>query len=79
MEYFDYSNVFLVKNTIEFSKNSRINKHIIESKKDKQPPFRFIYNLRLLKLEILKIYIEINLANGFIRFFKSFARAIYLF
>ena len=35
VEYSDYNNVFLAKNTMELSENTRINKHIIKLEKDK--------------------------------------------
>ena len=46
--------------------NIKINKYAIKLKEDKQPPFEPIYNLKLVELETLKIYIKINLANSFI-------------
>ena len=46
--------------------NTKINEYIIKLEKSKQPPFKLIYSLKLIKLEILKTYIKINLANGFI-------------
>ena len=78
-EYFNYSNVFLVKNTAELSENTGINEHAIKLKKDKQPLFGLIYNLGLIKLETLKTYIKTNLVNGFIRSFKSLVGALILF
>ena len=42
---------------------------------DQQPSFGPIYNLESVELEILKTYIETNLANSFIRSFKSLAKA----
>lgn len=43
-----------------------INKHAINLKPFKQPPYRSIYSLGLVKLETVMIYIKANLANGFI-------------
>ena len=74
-EYFNYSNVFLVENTVELSENIGINKYAIKLEEDKQPLFGPIYSLELVKLETVKTYIKINLANGFIRPFKSSAKA----
>ena len=65
-EYSDYSNVFLAKNVAELLDNTGINEHTIKLKKSKQPPFGPIYSLGSVELETLKIYIETNLANGFI-------------
>ena len=81
-KYSDYNNVFLVENIIELLKNTEINKHAIKLEEGKQPSFRPIYSLRLIKLEtlkILKIYIKTSLANSFIWLFKSPARAFILF
>ena len=78
-EYSDYSNVFLAENAVELPENSGMNEHAIELEEDKQPPFRPIYSLGLVKLETLKIYIETILANDFIRPFKSPAEAPILF
>ena len=51
-----------------------MNEYAIKLEKGKQPPFGPIYSLDPVKLETLKIYIETNLANGFIRPFKSPAK-----
>ena len=79
VEYFDYSNIFSVENIAKLLENIRINEHIIELEEGKQPPFNLIYSLGLVELEILKIYIETNLANGFIWPSKSLAEALILF
>lgn len=65
-EYSNYSNIFLVKNKVELLENSKINEFIIELKESKQLLFESIYSLEPIELEILKIYIKINLANSFI-------------
>ena len=41
----------------------------------KEPPWGPIYNLSPTELEVLQVYIEVNLANGFIRHSKSLAGA----
>ena len=46
---------------------------------DWQPPYGPFYSLGPVELETLKTYIETNLANGFIRSFKSPAKAPFLF
>ena len=66
VEYFDYSDVFLAKNVVELSENTRINEHAIELKKSKQPLLDPIYSLEQVELETLKTYIKTNLANDFI-------------
>ena len=65
-EYSDNNSRFLEKNKIEFSKHFKINKHAIKLETSKQLSFRPIYSRKLVKLETLNIYIEINLTNGFI-------------
>ena len=50
-EYFNYSNIFLVKNTAKFLKNIGINEYTIKLEKDKQLSFVFIYSLKPIKLE----------------------------
>ena len=74
-EYSYYSNVFSAENAAKLLENTGINEYAIKLKKGKQPPFGPIYSLKTIELEIFKIYIKINLANNFIRFFKSPARA----
>ena len=56
-----------------------MNEHIIKLEEGKQPPFRPIYSLGPVELETLKTYIKTNLANGFIRPFKSPAEVLILF
>ena len=53
--------------------------HAIELEEGRQPSFGPIYSLEPVELETLKTYIETNLANGFIRPFKSSAEAPILF
>lgn len=47
-------------------KNTSINKYIIEIIENKQLSYKPIYSLKLVKLEILKIYIKNTLKSGFI-------------
>ena len=77
-KYFDY-NIFSAENIAKFPKYTKINNYIIELKKGKQLFFRLIYNLSLIKLEILKIYIKTNLTNDFIQSYKSFTKILILF
>ena len=74
-KYSNYSDVFSAENKAEFPENTWINKHAIKLEDDKQPPFGLIYSLGSVELEILKIYIETNLANGFIQPSKSLTGA----
>ena len=78
-KYSNYNDVFSTEYTAEFPENIRINEHIIKLEEDKQPLFEPIYSLESVELEILKTYIEINLANGFIRPSKSSVEAPILF
>ena len=71
----DYNNVFSAENAVELPENIEINEHAIKLEEDKQPPFGPIYSLGPIELEKLKIYIKINLANGFIRQSKFLAGA----
>ena len=64
---------------MKLSKNSGINKHVIKLEKNKQLFFGPIYSLELVELEVLKIYIETNLANSFICLSKSLAKVPILF
>ena len=78
-EYSDYSDVFSAENAAELPENTGMNEHAIELEEGKQPPFGPIYSLGPVELETLKTYIETNLANCFIRPFKSLAGALILF
>lgn len=51
---------------IELPENININKYVIMLIRDKQPPYRPIYALSLVKLEVLKAYIKTYLKIGFI-------------
>ena len=79
VEYSDYSNVFLAENAAKLSENTGMNEHAIELEEGKEPLFGPIYILGPVELETFKIYIEINLANGFICLSKSPAGAPILF
>ena len=78
-EYLDLANVFLEKSANIFPKQTRIYEHTIKLKKCKQPPYRPIYSLKLVKSKTLKTYLEINLANSFIIISKLPAGALILF
>ena len=75
-KYFNCSNIFLMQNIIKLLKYIIINDYIINLKKDKQLFLEFIYNLKLMKLKMLKIYIKINLANNFIELSKSLIKIL---
>lgn len=52
---------------MELPEYIRINDYIIELINSKQPLYRPIYSLNLVKFETLKTYIKINLVISFIR------------
>ena len=68
-----------MKYVIEFLEHIKINNYAIKLEKSKQLFFRPIYSLKLVELEILKIYIKNNVANGFIESYKFLANASILF
>ncbi len=78
-KYADFADVFSPKLAVELPEHTGINDHGIELVDDWQSPYRPIYNLGPVELEILKAYIKNNLANGFIRPFKSPAGVLILF
>ena len=55
-----------MENVAKLRKNTRMNEYTIKLKEGKQLLFGPIYNIRPVKLETLKTYIETNLANSFI-------------
>ena len=73
-KYTNFIDVFLPKLAAKLLKYMKINNYAIEFVDDRQPLYSLIYSLRLIKLKILKTYIKNNLANSFIRPFKSSAR-----
>lgn len=75
-KYLDFTDIFLEKSVREFLKWTKINKHIINLELVKQLSYSPIYSLESVDLEILKIHIETNLANGFIWLFKSSVGAL---
>ena len=78
VEYSDYNNIFLAENVVKLPKNTGIKEHAIKLEEGKQLLFRPIYSLGPVELETLKTYIKTNLANGFIRPFKSLAEVLIL-
>ncbi len=78
-EYANFADVFSPKLATELPEYIRINDHAIELINNRQPPYGPIYNLGPIKLKTLKAYIENNLANGFIKPFKSLVEALIRF
>lgn len=62
----DYADMLKFNLRMKLSKNIEINQHVIELKKGKQLPNKLIYNLESVELEILKIYIKINIKTGYL-------------
>ncbi len=78
-KYADFIDILSPKLAVELPKHIGINNYGIELVDNWQSPYDSIYSLGSLELEILKAYIENNLANGFIRPSKSPAGAFILF
>ena len=78
-KYIDFVDVFSPDLTSKLLKHTRINDHTIKLVDGQQPSYAPIYSLRLVELEILKVYIDTNLANKFIKSFNSPAGALILF
>ena len=66
-KYSDFADVFLKKLANVFSEQTKANKHAIKLKQGNQLSYGLIYSPKLVKFKIPKIYIENNLANGFIK------------
>ncbi len=73
--YADFANIFSSKLVVELLEYMGINNHTIELINDWQSLYDLIYSLGPVELKTLKMYIENNLANGFIKSFKFSARA----
>ena len=78
-KYFNFADVFLEESTNVLLKQNGVNKYITKLKQGKQSLYRLIYSLRPVKFKIVKTYIKINLANGFIKASKLPADAPILF
>ena len=72
-KYTDFADLFFLDLVSKLPKYTGINNHTIKLVDSQQLPYRPIYSLELVELEILKAYIKTNLANGFIRLSKSSA------
>ena len=78
-KYADIADVFSPDLVFALPKHTGINDYTIKLIDGKQPSYRPIYSQKLIELETLKAYIEINLANGLIKPSKSPAGAPILF
>ena len=78
-EHLEFVDLFLKKLAIKLPNYLTINKNNIDFKKDNQLAYKLIYCLRFIELETFKIFIKINLANSFIKPFKSFVGVLISF
>ncbi len=78
-KYANFIDIFISKLAIELPKYMSINGYAIQLVDDWQSLYGLIYSLGLVELETLKAYIKNNLANSFIRSFKSPTKASILF
>ena len=70
-EYSDFTEAFSEEKALILPERTEFNQQAIELKEGKQPPYKPIYSLGLVELEILKNYIKTHLNTGFIRPSKS--------
>lgn len=71
--------IFFLELIVKLLEYTRINKHIINLINSKSLSYQLIYNLGLIELESLKLYTKTNLANGFIKAFKSLTNTLIFF
>ena len=69
-KYANFTNIFFLDLAFKLPKYTGINNHAIKLVDGQQLFYRPIYSLKLVKLETLKAYIEINQANKLIKLFK---------
>ena len=79
IKYMDFADIFSEKSANIPPKQTGANEHAIKLEEGEQPLYGPIYSLGPIELETLKIYIETNLATGFIQALKSPAGAPILF
>lgn len=78
-KYIDFANIFSKDLAAKLLQYIRINNHTINLFEDQQLSYKLIYSLKPVELKTLKIYIETNLANNFIKLCKSLAGTYILF
>lgn len=66
-KYTDFANVFFPNLVAKLLEYNEIYDYTIKLIKDKQLTYNLIYSLKLIELDILKMYFKINLANSFIK------------
>lgn len=57
IKYLNYANIFSKKSVAKLSKQIDINKYVSDLEPSKQSFYKLIYNFRLVKLKIFKLYI----------------------
>ena len=72
-KYSGLKDMFSKESTAVLPEHTEINTHVIILEEGKQPLYGPIYSLKLIELETPKIYINTNLANGFIYSLESLA------
>ena len=65
-KYFDFTDEFSKEKALMLLKQINLNKHTIKLERDKQPSYKLIYSLTLVKLQTLKVYIKTYLKTGLI-------------
>ena len=78
-KYLDFADIFSPELVSKLFRHIRINNYAIKVVDSKQPLYGPIYSLEPVELETLKAYIKTNLANKFIKLFKSLAGTPILF
>ena len=78
-KYSDFSDVFSVKEALILLEQTKLSKHAIELKDNKQRLYRPIYYIGLMELKTLKTYIKTYLKTGLIWPSKFLAGALILF
>lgn len=78
-KYTNFANIFFNNLAARLPEHIETNEYTLDLIEGHQRPYRLIYNVRPIKLVILKTYIEINLANGFIRSSMSLGSTSILF
>ena len=78
-KYTDFTDVFSPKLAAKLQEHIKINNYTIELVEDSKFSYDFIYSLDLMGLEIIKTYIENNLANDFIKLFRFPIRVFIFF
>ena len=78
-KYLDFADIFSEKKALVLPERIELNEYAIDLEDGKQPPYRPIYRLGPVELEILKTYIKTHLKTEFIRPSKSPVGAPILF